>query len=765
LTYAEGIAEAINKRFPNVEETIEGRFKKIAGNVTSTLAPLGESFLQVVLERVGELDKKLGDLGKRETEVRTLGEQFANASISVGDLFLQLTGIPSIIESISGTTVSGINGILRTIDIVSSAIKDVFQTLVNSVAFVVNRGIANLLGSIQSTLRIIGVGDIGALTRYINDLNSNVPNITSRIGFDDTRASLNRKSFIQPQKTSAVASSIVPPGNTSTSSASDSKRSKLPSRLPTAKNLDLSTAFFPELPTGNLTVNDLYQAGVFNEQGLPSQGDLQRTQESLVNVSTTLDRIEKFNGSNVGSFFNGLGVELREIEPGMLRLVASTNQTAEAFFRLGQNISESFSDVRSLLSELGNSFKQFINDLIGGSLRAATQSAFGALSKQLGGLFNPAAAGGSIFTGGFAGGNPAAAILGGNGTFTQQAQFMQSLSSVINQPTSGGGASNLPFIDMRNLITSPARSAFSFSNLAKSAAPGIGGALGGLLGGSSQFGQITGSVGGLIAGTALTGGKLLGISALGGPVGIAVGGALLGVSLLTGLFGKAKQRRADEQQADEYVQAYRNRIVELISAVDSDQLRGSDALNEQKRARDEVINLLNSIKTKSVRDSRINNSINTGETLAKENLLREAVARQSQREADIASKTQSRRDLDSRLVPEFATGGVVPYTGMIFAHQGEVILNQQQQSRIGLGNIADAGVPGIAGSSGSSNQPIVNVDISIGTQDQTRIFLNGANSPHGKEALRYAVKSTIYNGSVGVGMPKAKHLKYPDGSS
>lgn len=241
------------------------------------------------------------------------------------------------------------------------------------------------------------------------------------------------------------------------------------------------------------------------------------------------------------------------------------------------------------------------------------------------------------------------------------------------------------------------------------AAPFLGLSLGVGVGGQSTAGKIVGGLGGLLAAGGIAGsllgftgtaGALIGAGASTGfaasaaaffsnPITAVIGGALLVGSYF---LGKAKQRKADEKLVDTYWVEYMNRLKELTSQVNADRLQGDTALEQAAQSRAEAVGLISQIKTKSVRESRLANQIPDVDRLFLEP-LKDAVERQRKRQGRV-----------NQLIPEFATGGIVP--GIDRGHDSvlamlrpkEVVLNQVQQTRIkeiaGADVFAQARVPG-----------------------------------------------------------------------
>jgi hypothetical protein len=177
-------------------------------------------------------------------------------------------------------------------------------------------------------------------------------------------------------------------------------------------------------------------------------------------------------------------------------------------------------------------------------------------------------------------------------------------------------------------------------------------------------------------------GKFAALGAL-GPIALAAAPiAIVGSILL----GKAKQRKADERVVDTYWVEYSRVLKELTAGVNTDRIMGDDALSQAAEARQTAVDLIGQIKTKSVRESRLRNQIPQIDAYDLKN-LQDAVAAQRSRLAQQGADMNRRRDLDSRLMPEFATGGIVPgpfgARTNIIAHAGEVVLNQQQIQTIG----------------------------------------------------------------------------------
>ncbi len=98
------------------------------------------------------------------------------------------------------------------------------------------------------------------------------------------------------------------------------------------------------------------------------------------------------------------------------------------------------------------------------------------------------------------------------------------------------------------------------------------------------------------------------------------------------------------------------------------------------------------------------------------------------------------RDRFKELVPEFATGGIVPgqfgAPRLVLAHGGELIANARQQTPELLSAASQAGIPGVGGSRGGAGggQPI-HVELHVGKKAQSEIWVNGAKSSDGFNVL------------------------------
>jgi hypothetical protein len=421
---------------------------------------------------------------------------------------------------------------------------------------------------------------------------------------------------------------------------------------------------------------------------------------------------------------------------------SETRSLAQSFEQLGASVSSAFGDVGNLFSGLASAIKSFFNDVAGSVLRNAAGSLLGPLFGGLGNL-GGGSNGASIFTGGFSGGGGAASVLGaaaggvgslfsGSGNL---ATFSGAASSRVQQQQLIGDVAkwigpSVPMTAGKVSILGGLKQAFSN----KLSTGILGGTLGMQLGGQSILGNALGGVGGAIGGIALSsaisGAGVLGLSAL---ATTGIGAAIAAPLLIASIFsGKAAQRRADEPVADQYVNQYWQQLDALTRDVKANRLDGDSALAQAIADRQQAVSQISALKTGSVVKSRLHSNIGSIDYVDSHSLqaLKEAIGMQG-----------SRRDLASRYVPEFATGGLMPHTGYALLHANEVVLNKQQQAQIGQQALESAGVPGLRGGSGSSGAAPVYVNISIGKQDQTEIVSNGIVHPNARKAVGQALSN------------------------
>lgn len=517
----------------------------------------------------------------------------------------------------------------------------------------------------------------------------------------------------------------------------------------TIKDLGLQQSQLDELKRSEEEVTD------FRREQTKAAREAQEAQKKLVELAQKNDPVVQF--------FDGLA--------------HGVNTTAEAFNELGRNIGKAFSNVTDLLGGLGNAFKTFVNDLIGNALRAATSQAFGALFGVLG-----ISGGGAGTLGGFGGlgGGTFGGSIFGPASVTQQAAQIQQINGVIDRATRGIGGSAPPLgmssDDFARDLGGSLNRAFGgtlgkITSVAKAAAPGIGGLLGSLVGGGSAAGGLIGSLGGLIAGSSFTGG-LFGISALGGPLGLAIGAGVAGIGALVGLISGAKQRGKDEEVAGQLEKQAYDAIVAINAAVISDQVVGADAARAlfESQVIGPFQQQISTLKTKSVVQSRLKNTVANLRRDFENLVINRSIADQARRIADqqaaaVAEQARQQQAASNfaRQIPEFASGGfVVPGLNVgrdsvrAMLTPGEMVLNAGQQaairylaggdvfSRVGVPNAgqdAGGGAQAFAGGGMAQrwdDQTIqLSLDVSVGmsTSGAEEIAVTGMSTPSGRRVI------------------------------
>ena len=303
-----------------------------------------------------------------------------------------------------------------------------------------------------------------------------------------------------------------------------------------------------------------------------------------------------------------------------------------------------------------------------------------------------------------------------------------------------------------------------------SAAPLLGLSLGAGLG-TDTLTKILGGAGGALLGIGLTaapaifgaGGALASpaLAALfSNPITAIVGGALL-----VGAFflGRARQRKRDEQASGDFLTDAITQIRQLRDQVGTDQIDGGQARSIfENQILGTFIQQINTLKTKSVRESRLTNQVRDLRNLF-------------EKEVGPEIEAQKRRRITSgKLVPEFATGGIVP--GLDFGRDSvlsllrprEMVLTLEQQAtiaRIAGGDVfARAGVPGVQQQSAfaaggivplaSASQPVVievdEISVSIGEDDASKILFIGARTNLGRSVIVRANKEARLNREGGL---------------
>jgi hypothetical protein len=484
-----------------------------------------------------------------------------------------------------------------------------------------------------------------------------------------------------------------------------------------------------------------------------------------------------------------LGVELDNAQRFMRGFGSETEAVGDIFERFGQNVARSFTNIKTLFDSLKNAVKTFFADLLGNSLQKLVR---GTLSA----IFNPGSGGGGI-AGSFS------ALGGGGGGFGSSAGsgIIGTLGSIF----SGGGGITAPASISGGLPIAPLLSSGSifgggavgggFGGGSLGAASGgflsklfggaggllgplLGASLGSGIGGTSGLGNILGGIGGAAAGLGLSFGASVfgalggGLGALGpaalaalGPIGLIAAPLLIGGFFL----GKAKQRKADESASGDFLTQAINATLALKDQIKANKLEGSEARAFfEGEILQTFVDQINTLKTKSVRESRLTNQVRDLRALF-ESQVQPAIDEQLKRRA-AALAAQA---LFGKLIPEFGIGGMVQGIDRGFdsvlalLQPGEMILNQAQQARMrmmaGSDIFSAVGVPGqglptdtrqtfatggiAARSAGSSReQPIlVDVTLAVGTDTQDQLFVSTVRRDIGRKAVAGAVRASAKN--------------------
>lgn len=443
--------------------------------------------------------------------------------------------------------------------------------------------------------------------------------------------------------------------------------------------------------------------------------------------------------------------------------------------------------ISRLTSRLGI-FKNVVADILSGLARLA-------LSPILGGLLGGtgARAAGGFSLGGFGPGGTApfnpSSNSGGGGFFNFVRNAFgfggggSSNSSLPTPPSITAGNGPIPTISRAEAglegvglsnDTALARAAGAgnpsflarlFGGAGGALLPFLGAGIGSSLGGQSTLGQIAGLLGGGAVGLGISYGASV-FGALGGgfgalgPAALAALGpaALIGAPLIAAaiLLGRAKQRRTDEATSGDSLQRAIDEIKELKRQADTGQLTSiAQAESSFTAIHRQFINETLQLKTKSVRESRLNNQGDITPPLHPDSLR--ALFERETLPAVIAANR--RRGVFDRLLPEFDTGGLIPRTGPIYAHERELILNLKQQRTIagmaGSDVFVRAGVPnaptvtatpsptvytaGNRSSGGESLQPIVihveKLTLNVSREEAGRLVAEGLETNDGRKVF------------------------------
>lgn len=530
-----------------------------------------------------------------------------------------------------------------------------------------------------------------------------------------------------------------------------------------------------------------------------------------------------------------IGVELNNAQSFMRGFGKETETVGDIFERFGQNVSNAFKNTKGLLDNLKNAVKQFFADLLGNALQNTVRQLLGTLFGG-GGSGATRGGGGSVGGGGLLGGlvgaitgNPAIGRSGGTiSTPPFNPNAGSGVGGVLGGILGGGGGGGGGILDLGaifragggivppSLTTVGPTPGFSvrppgvsnngtfgilgslgnvFSSLTRgigfglpagsargglaSALPLLGLSLGSGLGGGSSFGQLLGGIGGGLLGVGLTAapaglaGSALGFLAplFSNPITAAIGAALLPAAFL---FGRARQRRRDEATSGDSLQRAIDSIFSLQRDIAADRFDGAEARDIfENEILAQFIAEINQIRTRSVRESRLTNQVRD-----LRNLFEQVVAPTVTAQAGRISQRRAADELFGKLVPEFATGGIVPGRDLGFdsvmalLRPGEMVLTRGQQSMIkamaggdvfSKANVPDSGEQsgdaqafaggGIAarisgGRGGLQSAVVIDnlvIGFAVGQRGAEEVVIAGGNSPRGRQVTVNNIKSARTN--------------------
>ena len=233
------------------------------------------------------------------------------------------------------------------------------------------------------------------------------------------------------------------------------------------------------------------------------------------------------------------------------------------------------------------------------------------------------------------------------------------------------------------------------------------------------------------------------------------------------LLGRSRQRKSDEEQSGIWLQDAVNQIADLKSQA----AQGLVTVDQARAIFEGQIlvaftSQISTLKTKSVRESRLTNQVRDLRNLFETTVIPAAQG--------AAKRTTASRDI----IPEFATGGIVMgrdrgYDSVLaMVRPGEMVLTRQHQdaiaqiagpnvfSRVGVPDAPQStvnGMPAFAAGGvvpmrgGNPDQPIeVNlvVDLRMGTSAATQIFAAGGSTNTGRRVVVGNVRRARIDGDL-----------------
>jgi hypothetical protein len=240
------------------------------------------------------------------------------------------------------------------------------------------------------------------------------------------------------------------------------------------------------------------------------------------------------------------------------------------------------------------------------------------------------------------------------------------------------------------------------------------------------------------------------------------------------LLGKASQRHKDEEAAGQFQREAHDALAQLKAGIANDSIDGSQARTIfETQILAKFIAQINTLQTKSVRESRLTNQVRDIRAVFDAIITPEIAAQEARKQAAIVKQqtaqqmAQQNALIFSRQIPEFATGGIVPGVNRGFDSvralltPGEIVLNRQQQSAIqslaGPRIFQAAGVPGvnqsgrfaeggIVSSFGQGGQTIVINELHMdAVVDAEGISIRGMSGENGRRVIIKQVRNSQIN--------------------
>lgn len=399
-------------------------------------------------------------------------------------------------------------------------------------------------------------------------------------------------------------------------------------------------------------------------------------------IQTTFDLIDR----GLDKFTSKLGIMgslVKELLSGFIRLALSKFFQATMGGGGGQQAG----------GRSGGGIGGFIGNLFGG-LRGGAQSGLPGGGGGGGGVTAP------FLTGGFSGGPGGGGFLGfggGGGITGPVSAQARALSGLGLGAAAGFGALSVPASLSSGLASQTAISsaiheaghtaagaaasgagAFSLAGLGASLAPilpFLGLTAGAGLGGSSRFGSILGGAGGLLGGVGLAAalspgfalglggiiGGLPGLAGLGGWLSATSGLALLGpiaaiaapLIIAAIILAKNSARRRDETTRNQAMLDSLSQLDEIIRAVKTDKMDVTSAIGAAAQIRQQYVTSMSALKDSKTR------------RIALQDVYRLDLKIDEIKKA--GEGQDRRREIERKLVPAFAQGGLVPYGNTMFS--------------------------------------------------------------------------------------------------